>query len=79
MLRQAVRTLDLNVDDIVPSKEEMKLQEIQMQAQQQAQLGMEQAQQGGQAQAGGTPPNPQQGPALMDGAPVQNRFLPPGA
>jgi hypothetical protein len=79
LLRQAARTLDLNVDDIVPSVEEMKLQEIQMKQAQQAQLGMEQAQQNGQAQAGGTPPNPQQGQNLMDGAPVQNRFLPPGA
>jgi hypothetical protein len=79
LLRQAARTLDLNVDDIVPSAEEMKLQEMQMQQAQQAQLGMEQAQQNGQAQAGGTPPNPQQGQNLMDGAPVQNRFLPPGA
>jgi hypothetical protein len=78
LLRQAARTLDMNVDDIIPSKEQLKLQEAQAQAAQTAQLGMN-AQQNGQAQAGGTPPNPQQGANLMDGAPVQNRFLPPGA
>ena len=79
LLRQAAKTLDMNPDDIVPSKEMMKLKEIQAQQVQQAAMAQEQAQQNGQAQAGGTPPAPSEGANLMDGSPVQNRFLPSSA
>ena len=72
LLRQAAKTLDMNVDDIVPSKEQIQLQQMQ----QQAQMTNEANQQNGQAQAGGTPPAPQPGSQLMDGSPVANRFEP---
>lgn len=79
LLRQAAKTLDMNPDDIVPSKETIKLKEIEVQRMQQAAVAQEQSQSMGQSQAGGTPPNPGQGSNLMDGSPVQNKFLPPGA
>lgn len=72
LLRQAAKTLDMNVDDIVPSKEQIQLQQMQ----QQVQMTNEANQQNGQAQAGGTPPAPQPGSQLMDGSPVANRFEP---
>jgi hypothetical protein len=72
LLRQSAKTLDMNPDDIVPSKEMIKLKEMQMQGM--AQMAPEQMQANGQAQAGGTPPNPTQGSELMNGAPVVNRF-----
>ena len=82
LLRQTASTLDMNVDKIVPSVEEMRFKQAQAQMQQQQataqqnQQGQQQlAQQNGQAQAGGTPPSPQQGGAqLMNGAPAVNRF-----
>lgn len=78
LLRQAAKTLDMNPDDIVPSKETMKLKEMEAQRVQAA-VAQDQAQSMGQSQAGGTPPNLGQGSTLMDGSPVQNKFLPPGA
>jgi hypothetical protein len=78
LLRQAAKTLDMNVDEIVPSEYVIKQKEAaaQAQAQQQMQMQMqEEAQKNGQAQAGGTPPAaPTGGAQLMDNSPVVNRF-----
>ena len=74
LLRQAAKTLDMNVDDIVPSKEQVQINAIQAQAQQ-AQIASQSNQQNGQAQAGGTPPAPTPGgPQLMTGEPATNMF-----
>lgn len=75
LLRQAAKTLDMNVDAIVPPKEVIQQRQIEQQ-QQMMQMQMQAAQQNGQAQAGGTPPGPPGGAELMDGAPVVNRFTP---
>lgn len=77
LLRQAAKTLDLNPDNIVPPVEIIKARMAQQQqqaAQQQQQLAL--AQQNGQAQAGGTPPNAKPGATLANGAPVTNNFAP---
>ena len=72
LLRQAAKTLDLNVDDIVPSKEQVELNQIQAQAQ--AQMAPQPNQQL-QGLVGGTPPKPAPGgPQLMTGEPAANRF-----
>ena len=78
LLRQSAKTLDLNPDNIVPPveiiKARMAQQQQQAMAQQQQQAMLEQ--QGGQAQAGGTPPNARPGATLQNGAPVTNNFAP---
>ena len=76
LLRQSAKTLDLNPDNIVPPVEIIKARMAQQQAQmaQEQQLMLEQ--QGGQAQAGGTPPNARPGATLANGAPVTNNFAP---
>jgi hypothetical protein len=76
LLRQSAKTLDLNPDNIVPPVEIIKARMAQQQAQmaQEQQLMLEQ--QGGQAQAGGTPPNTRPGATLANGAPVTNNFAP---
>ena len=78
LLRQSAKTLDLNVDEIVPPEYVVKQKEAAAQAKQaemeQAQM-QEMAQKNGNAQAGGTPPAPPTGGAqLMNSAPVTNRF-----
>jgi nitrogenase molybdenum-iron protein alpha/beta subunit len=78
LLRQAAKTLDMNVDEIVPSEYIIKQKEAAAQAQQaqmqDAQM-QEMAQKSGQSQAGGTPPAaPTGGAQLMNGAPVVNNF-----
>lgn len=76
LLRQSAKTLDLNPDHIVPPieiiKQRMALQQQQAMMQQQAMA----QQQNGQAQAGGSPPAPQPGAQLENGAPVTNNFAP---
>jgi hypothetical protein len=75
LLRQAAGTLDMNVDKIVPSPEQMKVK----QAEANQQLAMQQAaemsgQQQGNPQQGGTPMAAPEGAQLMNGAPVTDRF-----
>ena len=76
LLRQSAKTLDLNPDHIVPPieiiKQRMALQQQQAMMQQQAMA----QQQNGQAQAGGSPPAPQPGAQLENGASVTNNFAP---
>jgi len=76
LLRQTAKTLELNPDRIVPPVEIIKARMARDQAiaMQQQQLAMAQA--GGQAQAGGTPPAPNPGATLQNGAPVTNNFAP---
>ena len=77
LLRQSAKTLDLNVDEIIPSEYVIKQKEAaaqQQQAQMQQMQQMEMAQKSGQSQAGGTPPAPPGGAQLMNNAPVVNRF-----
>ena len=76
LLRQTAKTLELNPDRIVAPVEIIKarMARDQAMAMQQQQLAMAQA--GGQAQAGGTPPAPQPGATLQNGAPVTNNFAP---
>lgn len=76
LLRQTAKTLELNPDRIVAPVEIIKarMARDQAMAMQQQQLAMAQA--GGQAQAGGTPPAPQPGATLQNGAPVANNFAP---
>ena len=76
LLRQSAKTLDLNPDNIVPPVEIIKARMAQAQAQAMQQQQLVNAQQGGQAQAGGTPPAPQPGATLDNGAPVTNNFAP---
>ena len=73
LLRQGAKTLDMNPDRIVPPVEIIKQRMAQAQA---AQLAQQQqlAQATGQAEAGGTPPNPGPGAQLENGAPVTNNF-----
>jgi len=76
LLRQSAKNLELNPDRIVPPVEVIK-QKMAQQEQAQAMAAMQAAaQQSGQAQAGGTPPTPQSGAQLMNGAPVTNTFAP---
>ena len=64
LLREAAKSLDMNVDAIVPPPEEVRARQMaQMQAQQE---------QMAQAQAGGSP----SGQELMDGTPVEDGFGP---
>jgi len=79
LLRQAAKTLDLNVDLIVPPKHVVQQKELEMQMQQQMAQEAEMAAQAGVSPNGGTPPAPNGGAELMNGAPVTNKFLPPGA
>jgi hypothetical protein len=79
LLRQAAKTLDMNVDLIVPSKQQVQAKEAAAQAQ--AQMA-QQAEAGGAPQGmigasppGGTPANPDQR-QLMNAAPVTNLFSP---
>lgn len=83
LLRQAAGTLDMNVDKIVPSPEQMKIKQAEQEAQVKQQQAQEMAVQferdsngavTGARMNGGTPPNPNPGAQLMDGAPVVNRF-----
>lgn len=78
LLRQSAKTLDLNPDDIVPPIEIIKQRMANAAQQAQAQAMQQQTleQQGGQAQAGGTPPNARPGATLQNGAPVTNNFAP---
>lgn len=79
LLRQSAKTLDLNPDNIVAPVEIIKARMAQEQAQaaqQMQQQAMIANQANGQAQAGGTPPAPNPGAVLMDGAPVTNNFAP---
>ena len=73
LLRQGAKTLDMNPDRIVPPVEIIKQRMAQAQA---AQIAQQQqlAQATGQAEAGGTPPNPGPGAQLQNGAPVTNNF-----
>jgi hypothetical protein len=75
LLRQSAKTLDMNPDHIVPPVEIIK-QRMAQQQQAMAQQQMMMAQQNGQAQAGGTPPAPNSGAQLQNGAPVTNNFAP---
>lgn len=79
LLRQAAKTLDLNVDMIVPPKHVVQQKELEMQAQQQMAQEAEMAAQAGVSPNGGTPPAANPGAALMNGEPVTNKFLPPGS
>jgi hypothetical protein len=84
LLRQAAGTLDMNVDKIVPSPEQMKVKEAQAQAAQQAAQQQEMAVQfergpdgavtGARMNNGGTPANPTDQRQLMDGAPTTDLF-----
>lgn len=75
LLRQAAGTLDMNVDKIVPSAEQIKVKQAEQNQMMAMQQQAEMTQQNGQAQAGGTPPSPApEGAQLMNGAPVVNRF-----
>jgi hypothetical protein len=79
LLRQAARTLDMNVDLIVPPKHVIQQKEAEMQAQQQMAQEAEMAAQAGVSPNGGTPPAANPGASLMNGEPVTNKFLPPGS
>ena len=68
LLRESAKSLDMDVDDIVPDEAVMKAQENQARLQMLAQA---QAQQG----AAGAP-GAQGGEMLMDGAPVSDQFQP---
>lgn len=75
LLRQAASTLDMNVDKIVPSPEQMKIK----QAEANQQMAMQQAAeatnaQQGNPQQGGTPMAAPGGAQLMNGAPVTDKF-----
>ena len=84
LLRQAAGTLDMNVDKIVPSPEQMKVKEAQAQAAQQAAQQQEMAVQfergpdgavtGARMNNGGTPANPIDQRQLMNGAPTTDLF-----
>lgn len=75
LLRQAAKRLEMNTDEIVPPEDVIKRKVAEQQMMQQ--LMAMQAQNNGQAGAGGTPAGPPSaGPQLMDGAPVTNRFAP---
>jgi hypothetical protein len=78
LLRQAAKTLDLNPDNIVPPVEIIKARMAKQQAEALQQQQMAANQQNGQAQAGGSPPAPQPGATLENGAPVTNNFAPIG-
>jgi hypothetical protein len=71
LLRQAAKRLDLNPDTIVPSEAMIRQKVMAQEAAEAAALQAEQA--NGQAQAGGTPPKPDQR-QLMDGTPPTNFF-----
>jgi hypothetical protein len=79
LLRQAAKTLDLNVDMIIPPKHVVQQKELEMQAQQQMAEQAEMAAQAGVSPNGGTPPAANGGAELMNGEPVTNKFLPPNA
>lgn len=82
LLRQAARTLDLNVDTIIPPKHVVQQKEAEMQAQQQAMMEQEiEFQRGPDGAVTGAKSKPGGGSAakgdqrqLMNGAPVTNNF-----
>jgi hypothetical protein len=79
ILREVVKTLDMDTDRIIPTPEQMKVRQA-LAAAQQAQLQAQQlalpSPQGAPtpAQPGGPSPS---GQALMDGAPTVDNFSPP--
>lgn len=79
LLRQAAKTLDMNVDLLVPPKQVIQQKEAQAQAQQQQMMQAEMAKQAGVSPNGGTPAAVGGGAELMNGEPVTNKFLPPGS
>ena len=74
VLREAAKTLDMNVDDIVPDPDQVKLmQEIQQKMQMMQQL--QSPQQAQAMQQGATPPKPSE-ETLQNGAPTTDNFSP---